>query len=95
MSVFIENYCKQSQCEFSKKLSELLEEAVIIGVDEINFIDNVPEIIARIWMNHSITCYDVKIIQEVFAGYYWRFTTSIKKSGYELWIDIRDSSELE
>ena len=95
MSVLIEDYCHQSQCEFSKKLNELLEEAVIIGSDEIDFMNDKSETIAKIYIAHIITCYDIEIIQEVFAGYYWRFVTSFKRTGYELWIDIRDSSELE
>ena len=95
MSVLIEDYCKQSQCEFSKKLSELLEEAVIIGSNEIEFFMQGSDTVARIYVCHTISCNDVEIIQEVFSGYYWRFTTSFRKSGYELWIDIRDSSVLD
>lgn len=95
MSVLIEDYCKQSQCEFSKKLSELLEEAVIIGSDELDFMNTESDIIAGIHLAHTITCNDVEIIQEVFSGYYWRFNPSFKGTGYNLWIDIRDSSELE
>ena len=88
MSEFVEDYYKVKKNDFAKRLKELHDEAVIIDSDELDFSMDEVNIIARIYIAHTISCVDIEIIQRVFAGCYWRFMTSFKGGGYELWIDL-------
>lgn len=90
MSVFIEDYCKGNTNDFAKRLKELHDEAVIIGSDELEFSNCEFDVIARIYIAHAISCYDIEVMQEVLAGCYWRFMTSFKGRGFELWIDLKN-----
>lgn len=90
MSVFIEDYCKANKNNFAKRLKLLHRKAVIIGSDELEFSNNVIDVTARIYIAHSISCGDIEIMQDVLAGCYWRFMSSFKGTGFELWIDLKD-----
>lgn len=88
MSVFIEDYCKVNTNDFAKRLKELYDEAVIIGSDELEFSVCEFDVIARINIEHTISCFDIEVMMEVLAGCYWRFITSSNGRGFELWIDL-------
>lgn len=91
MSVYLEDFCKEAESELAKKLAELVEEVVLIGSDTLDITPSHPSMVCRILVQHTISCNDIEILQRVFAGYYWRFTSAIGSTGFELWIDIKPS----
>lgn len=91
MSVFIENYCKANKNDFASRLNQLHDKAVIIGSDELEFLDDDGVVTARIYIAHSISCNDIEVLQSLFGGCYWRFLPSFRGSGYALWIDLKDN----
>ena len=90
MSVFIEDYCKANTNDFASRLDRLLDKVVIIGSDELEFTNVVVGVMAKIYIAHTISCNDIEIMQQVLADCYWRFTSSIKGYGFELWIDLKN-----
>lgn len=91
MSVFIEDFCKEAESELAKKLAELEEEVVLIGSDTLDITTTQSGMVCRILVQHSISCNDIEILQEVLAGRYWRFTSALGSTGFELWIDLNPS----
>lgn len=88
MSVLLTDFCKKTESELAKKLAELVDEAVLIGLDTLVFTNSGSDMICRILVGHTISCYDIEIMRRVLAGHYWRFTSAMDSSGYELWIDF-------
>lgn len=88
MSVYLEDFCNEAESELAKKLAELIDEVVLIGSDTLVFTNSGSDMICRILVQNTISCNDIEIMQRVLAGHYWRFTSAMGSTGYELWIDV-------
>lgn len=89
MSVYLEDFCKEAESELAKKLAELVDEVVLIGSDTLDITTTQSDMVCRILVQHTISCNDIEIMQRVLAGHYWRFTSALGSTGFELWIDFK------
>lgn len=92
MSVKLVDYCSNAKSEFAGKLQKLLDEAVLIKSDEIEFDKSEDKTIARIPVYYPLSRYDFEIILRVFEDSYWEIINSTVPSCYVLYIEINESS---
>ena len=88
MSVLLEDYCRQSDSKVAGLLQKCYDKAIFIGSDEITFRQNECDCTIQVYVQHSLSCYELLKMHDIFDGLYWRILTSFKGSGYDLCIDV-------